>query len=78
MINIHVRIHVVPPEQLGAGESGDAFPSRAVPDLLTLDQVVGLPPEPHFGKVPEVPTVTDDTMVPDVKRRTLQEISTFI
>ncbi len=37
-------VHVVPPEQLGAGERRVPLPGR-VPDLLARDQVVRLPPQ---------------------------------
>ncbi len=56
------RVHVVPPEELGAGERRVA-PFRGIPDLLATHQVVGLTPEPDLGKIAEIPAVPDDAVL---------------
>ncbi len=54
--------HVVPPEQIGAGE-GRVAPLARLPDLLAGDQPVRLPPQPDLHEVAEQPAVGDDAMV---------------
>ncbi len=56
------RIHVVPPEELGAGERR-IEPLRRVPQPFAVHQMVRLAPEPHFGEVAEIPAVRDDAML---------------
>ena len=56
------RVHVVPPEQLGAGERRVA-PLRRLPHLLAVHQPVRLPPQPHLGQVAEIPAVGDDAVL---------------
>ena len=55
-------VHVVPPEEIGAGEVGvEVFGD--VPEFGGLDECVGLSPEFDFAFIAEVPTVADDTVV---------------
>ena len=54
--------HVVPPEQVGAGEGRIAALAR-LPDLLALDEPVRLPPEPDLHQVAEQPAVADDAVL---------------
>jgi hypothetical protein len=58
---VRARVHVVPPEHLGAGERRVAR-FRGIPDLFARHQAVGLPPQPHFGQVAEVPAVRHDAV----------------
>jgi hypothetical protein len=60
--DVVARRHVVPPEQIGGGESGIAAPSR-LPNHFTVDQAVRFPPQPHFHEVAEQPTVGDDAVI---------------
>ena len=50
------RVHVEPPEEVGAGERGVKL-ARGVPDLRRLHQRVGLPPEMHLALVAVIPAV---------------------
>ena len=60
--DVMARRHVVPPEQIGGGESGIAAPSR-LPNHLALDQAVRLPPQPHFHEIAEQPAIGDDAVL---------------
>src|SRR5207302_3740951 len=53
---VRARVHVVPPEQLGAGEAGETA-ARRLPHFLAGDETVGLSPEPDLREIPEVPAV---------------------
>src|SRR5205809_165331 len=48
---VRARVHVVPPEELGAGEAGQTA-ARRLPHLLAGDEAVGLPPQPDLRQVP--------------------------
>ena len=54
--------HVVPPEQVGAGE-GRIAPLARLPDLLAADEPVRLTPEPDLHQVAEQPAVADDAVL---------------
>ena len=56
------RVHVVPPEELGAGERRVAT-LRCIPELLAADQVIGLAPKPDFREVAEIPAVANDAVL---------------
>ena len=53
---VRAAVHVVPPEELRAGEARVGA-ARRVPDLLAGDEVVRLLPEPHLRRVAEEPAV---------------------
>ena len=55
---IRRSVHVVPPEHLGAGETGVAG-FGSLPDLLAGDQLVWLAPEEHLAEIAEIPAVGD-------------------
>ena len=55
------RIHVEPPEQVGAGERR-ILGARRLPDLRRLHQPVRLPPEAHFALGPLIPAVGHDAV----------------
>ena len=59
---VGTRVHVVPPEELRAGQPGQASP-RGLPHLLAGDQMVRLAPQPRLAEVAEVPAVADDAVV---------------
>ncbi len=54
--SVHRAVHVVPPEQLGAGKRRVTAAGR-LPHLFSRHQRVALLPEPHLGGVAEVPAV---------------------
>ena len=54
-------VHVVPPEELGAGEAGD-FAAQLVPEFFAADEVVALFPEPDLGGLAVIPAVGDDAV----------------
>src|SRR5207302_292280 len=58
---ICTRVHVVPPEELCAGEAGETA-ARRLPHFLAGDEAVGLSPEPDLRKITEVPAVADDPL----------------
>ena len=60
--DVVARPHVVPPEQVGAGEGRVALLAR-LPNLLAGDQAVRLAPEPDLHEVPEQPSVRDDAVI---------------
>src|SRR5882672_12572052 len=55
-------VHVVPPEQIGAGELWVLL-LRAIPDLGPSYEPVGLLPELDLALIAEVPAVADDTVL---------------
>ena len=55
-------VHVIPPEELGAGEARHGFP-QGVPDFFTVDYMVRLLPEADFGALTVIPAVGDDAML---------------
>ena len=55
-------MHVVPPEEFGAGGVRDFFP-EGVPDLFAVDDVIGLFPKADFGGLTVVPAVGDDAVL---------------
>ena len=59
---VRAAVHVVPPEQLRAGE-GWVGAARLVPDLVTGDEMVRLLPEPHLRGVAKQPPVGDGAVV---------------
>src|SRR5262252_1543446 len=56
------RGHVVPPEQVGAGERRVA-PLCRLPELFAANETAGLPPEPDLHQVAEQPAVSHDAMI---------------
>ena len=60
--NVSARIHVVPPEHVGAGKSRVAR-SRRVPKLFVADERRRLAPEPDLRQVAEIPAVADDPVL---------------
>src|SRR5262245_25196441 len=56
------RTHAVPPEPTGGGESRVESASR-VPNHLTRDEAIRLPPQPYLHQIAEEPTVRDDAVV---------------
>src|SRR5947208_6003947 len=59
---IRTRVHVVPPEELRAGEAGETA-ARRLPHFLAGNEAVGLSPEPDLRKITEVPAVADDAVL---------------
>ncbi len=55
-------MHVVPPEQIGAGEARIQLP-RHIPDFLRLHQRVRLPPEFHFALIAKIPAIGHDAVI---------------
>ena len=55
-------MHVVPPEELGAGEVGD-FLAQLFPQLLAVDQVVALLPKANLGALAVIPAVGHDPVL---------------
>lgn len=58
---IDTRIHIEPPEELGAGK-GRIGGAEGGPDFFGGDHVVGLFPEMNFGQLTVVPAVADDAV----------------
>src|SRR5437660_579809 len=56
------RVHVVPPEQVGANAAGIA-PARSLPDPLAGNEMVGLPPEHDLGEAAKIPAVAHYSML---------------
>lgn len=55
------RIHIVPPEQLGAGEARLLL-AEMFPEFAPLNEMVGLLPKAVFGIVPVIPTIGDNAV----------------
>ena len=55
-------VHVVPPEELGAGEIGVVVAER-LPEFDAVDEAVRLFPEEVLGEVAVVPAVSDDAVL---------------
>lgn len=56
-------VHVVPPEELGAGEAGAEPLPQLFPEARPLHQLVGLLPELDFTHVPVVPSVGGNSVL---------------
>ena len=67
------RVHVVPPEQVGARERR-VDRARRLPYLRTLDEVVRLPPELHLALVAEVPPVPYDPVLGRPRARQVRRL----
>ncbi len=59
---IRAGMHVIPPEQLGAGEARD-LAAQLVPEFFSAHDVVALFPEAHLGGLSVIPAVADDAML---------------
>ena len=60
--HVVARRHIVPPEHVGAGETGIAF-LAGFPDLLATDEPIGLTPQQDFHLVAEQPAIANNAMV---------------
>ena len=60
--NLMTRTHVIPPEQIGGGETRIA-PLTCLPDFLTGNKPVRLSPQPNFEQIAKKPAIGDDAMI---------------
>ena len=59
---IGTRVHVIPPEHLGAAEVA-LFSSESLPQLLPADEMIALFPEPNLSIFPLIPPVSNNSVI---------------